>query len=225
MTWQRARSPERIDERKTAILDAAKELFSLRPYEEISLNGIAAHAKFTKSSVYIYYSSREEIFLAVFSDLVAKWSEDLCEVYRGLKKGIRVESFAETFAKATAKHKNFLDLSPYVYLSLEKNSAEEQVLKFKTLLLQIYSRQTAELERIFPSLTFEDVRTFLYLSHTVMANLWASAKPNKTVSKIHSKVEFRALTPDFESQLKVAVIVIMTGIRESRTNFATLSRK
>lgn len=221
MSWQRARTPENIEARKCAILDAARDLFSKKPYEDISLNGIAANAGFTKSNVYTYFSSREEIFLTVFSDLAMQWTEDLCRNYQSMTKEVGTETFAEVFASTTAKHKSFLDLSPYVYPSLEKNSSQEQVTDFKRLSLQIYSRHASELVRIFPGMTNEDVRTFLHLSHAIMANLWASAKPNKTITKIYSMQEFHNLTPDFEGQLKVAVIILIAGIQETRLSFSS----
>ncbi|WP_231870349.1 MULTISPECIES: TetR/AcrR family transcriptional regulator [unclassified Marinomonas] len=56
-------------ERKEAIYQAAFTLFKEKGYEGVSFNGIAAQAGFTKSNMYRYFTSKEEVFLNVFGDL------------------------------------------------------------------------------------------------------------------------------------------------------------
>nr|WP_297290938.1 TetR/AcrR family transcriptional regulator [Oceanicoccus sp.] len=70
MNWQRARTNENKSKRKEAIYKAAFELFKKNGYDNVSFNGIAAEAGFTKSNMYRYFSSKEEIFLTVFSGLL-----------------------------------------------------------------------------------------------------------------------------------------------------------
>lgn len=48
-------------------------LFKKRGYENVTLNGIAVEAGFTKSNLYRSFSSREEIFLSIFSGLFSEW--------------------------------------------------------------------------------------------------------------------------------------------------------
>lgn len=47
------------------ILDAAAELFATRPFHEVKLDDIAAAAKVGKGTVYLYWSSKEEVYLTV----------------------------------------------------------------------------------------------------------------------------------------------------------------
>lgn len=56
-----ARHPNRDSE----ILDAAAELFAQRPFHEVRLDDIATKARIGKGTVYLYWSSKEEVFLAV----------------------------------------------------------------------------------------------------------------------------------------------------------------
>jgi len=68
VNWERARRPEQTAARRKEILNAAKALFAELEYEEISLNAIAREAGFSKPNVYRYFSTREEIFLAIFEE-------------------------------------------------------------------------------------------------------------------------------------------------------------
>lgn len=47
------------------ILDAASELFASRPFHEVRLEDIASLARVGKGTVYLYWSSKEEVYLAI----------------------------------------------------------------------------------------------------------------------------------------------------------------
>jgi AcrR family transcriptional regulator len=56
-----AHKPNRQDD----ILDAAADLFASRAFHEVRLDDIAARAHISKGTVYLYWSSKEEVYLAV----------------------------------------------------------------------------------------------------------------------------------------------------------------
>ena len=66
LSFQRARKPEEREIRREAILTAAAELFDAEGPQGAGLNAIAARAGFTKSNVYRYFESREEVLLSLF---------------------------------------------------------------------------------------------------------------------------------------------------------------
>jgi len=55
------RDPNKPDE----ILDAAAALFATKPFHEVRLDDIAALAKIGKGTIYLYWSSKEEVYLSV----------------------------------------------------------------------------------------------------------------------------------------------------------------
>jgi len=61
--FQRARSPERKQLRRMAILQAASDVLARDGIEATSLNAIARQAGMVKSNIYRYFESREEILL------------------------------------------------------------------------------------------------------------------------------------------------------------------
>ncbi|HYF14769.1 MAG TPA: TetR/AcrR family transcriptional regulator [Phycisphaerales bacterium] len=48
-----------------AILDAAAELFAGRPFHEVKLDDVASKARVGKGTLYLYWSSKEEVYLAI----------------------------------------------------------------------------------------------------------------------------------------------------------------
>jgi len=81
MSSQERREKER-ENRRSAILKAARKLFFDRGFKSVTVDNIAAKAEVSKGSVYLYFKSKEEIYtqilindnIAAFEDLKNKFS-------------------------------------------------------------------------------------------------------------------------------------------------------
>ena len=109
MKWQRARSEEQKEQRISEIVGAAARLYKTHSFEEISSSLIAKEAGFTRSNLYKYFSSKEEIFLAFLMQDMRLWSADLLKTCRR-RKITSIEKFASVWVKIMVKHQRFLDL-------------------------------------------------------------------------------------------------------------------
>jgi len=58
--------------RQQDILTAARELFLRQGYHETTLEEIARHAEFGKGTIYNYFDSKEDLFLAIFDQLIGE---------------------------------------------------------------------------------------------------------------------------------------------------------
>lgn len=72
---------QRPDESKRRlILDIATTLFAAKPYHEVRLDDVAAGAKLGKGTLYVYFASKEELYLTLvregFSSMVAQAKVD-----------------------------------------------------------------------------------------------------------------------------------------------------
>ena len=67
------------------IQKAAFELFAQKGYEATTLNDIATHVGIKKPSLYVYYSSKEDLFLAVVEDLLLEYQEGMNELLTEVK--------------------------------------------------------------------------------------------------------------------------------------------
>ena len=73
----RARSPEQKQERMDAIMQAADALFREQPYHQITMGTIAKQLGWSRSNLYKYAATQEEIFLALHSAKNRAWLEEL----------------------------------------------------------------------------------------------------------------------------------------------------
>ncbi len=60
-------------ERPSQILDAALDVFAEKGFHEARMDEIAEHAGITKGTIYLYFESKEELFLAMARTGFAEW--------------------------------------------------------------------------------------------------------------------------------------------------------
>lgn len=212
MNWQRARTEEKKDERKGAIYQAALKLFRQKGYDGVSFNGIAAEAGFTKSNLYRYFSSKDDIFLTIFSDLFEDWVDDCLKQLKDLETKAEINEFAEAWLASTQGRDEYLDLATLMLTSLERNSSFEQLIAFKGTAMKRLYEIACEVCRIYPSLNIEQGFRYLTLSFAATNNYWAGATENDNLNKIYQMEEFQTLKPDFEGNLKASIEIILLGL-------------
>ena len=213
MNWQRARTDEKKNERKEAIYQAAFTLFKNNGYDKVSFNAIAVEAGFTKSNMYRYFSSKDDIFLNVFSSLFEKWVIECSRQLQNLEQDAEVNVFAHTWLNTLLSQPKLLDLMPILFVSLERNSSFEQLLEFKRLAMNLLHSITLDIGRIYPEIEDEKAFKFLTLSYAATANYWAANMQSEALKKIYQLDEFKALKPDFEKDLTTSIEIIIQGLK------------
>jgi len=125
----RARSPERKQERMNAIMAAADELFAERPYHQITMGTIAERLGWSRSNLYKYAATQEEIFLALHSEKNRAWTEALADELAGAP--LPADKFARTWAEVTERHASFLRYQEIIISIIESNVTLERLITFK----------------------------------------------------------------------------------------------
>ena len=60
------------EEKRQAICKAAAELFAQRPFHEVRLDDVAAAASIGKGTLYVYFKSKEDLFVSLISEAFEK---------------------------------------------------------------------------------------------------------------------------------------------------------
>ncbi|GAA0499893.1 TetR/AcrR family transcriptional regulator [Deinococcus depolymerans] len=69
----RARSAEEKNRRRDDILRAAERLWTTTTYADLSMNQVAREARLAKGTLYLYFDTKEELFLALLSEHLHAW--------------------------------------------------------------------------------------------------------------------------------------------------------
>ena len=110
------------------ILDACAELYEVMAYKDITILKLAQHTSFTRTSIYNYFASKEEIFLALLQREYLAWTEDLNALAERPKDRA---GFAERFSALLEKRKCMLKLLSMNLFDMEAGSRFEALVEFK----------------------------------------------------------------------------------------------
>ena len=131
----RARSPEHKQERMAAIMEAADALFAVRPYHQITMGTIAEKLGWSRSNLYKYAATREEIFLSLHSAKNRAWIDDLANALADAP--MPPEQFARTWAQVTERHADFLRYQEILISIIESNVTFDRLVEFKRAFVEM----------------------------------------------------------------------------------------
>ena len=154
-------SAELTKARKDEIIAACRKLYETMSFKEITLKEIGQQTSFTRTSIYNYFETKEEIFLALFGQEYDRFAEDvdaLCE----REKALTLDALASELAHALERRPLMLKLLSMNLYDMESNSRMERLVEFKAA----YGRSLDALDRCLthfvPTLTVEKRQSFLY---------------------------------------------------------------
>src|SRR5260370_24328894 len=79
-TQRRARNDEAKQSRRNAILDTTWQLFQGMPYSAIAMAEVAEQAGLAKGTLYLYFKTKEELFLALQEQQLVDWFDEVDRV-------------------------------------------------------------------------------------------------------------------------------------------------
>lgn len=212
MSWERARNPEQKAVRRDAILKAARDLFSELEYEEISLNGIAREAGFSKPNVYRYFSTREEIFLAIFEEEQGEFVDSLIARLKRIRAKDPVDSICRAWVEIAMKHRTWLDLLPQLSMSMEKNSSVEQLVEFKKVGYERFGRLLEAFHRTYPAVDQNGWVLVAQCGYSLMAGLGPHSNPGDNVIQAMQHPEVSQPLWDFPTVMQSGLEALIRGI-------------
>ena len=125
---QRARSETAKLAREDSILTAAEILLRQSGYDAMTMQAVATAAGLAKGTLYLYFTSRESLVLAVHGRLFDRWI-DRFAVYQPELTGF--DEFCRDFARHYADDPLFLQLAGFATALLEPQLDREAYIKSK----------------------------------------------------------------------------------------------
>lgn len=154
-------SKELTKARKDEIVNACAELYDKMPYKEITPGKISELTSFTRTSIYNYFKTREEIFLALLQREYEEWTRALTALAES-KSALDADGFAREIALSlSCRGRMFKLLSVNIY-EIEAESREENLVLFKRAYGAAIAALRACLRRFFPALEKKDEEVFVY---------------------------------------------------------------
>ena len=129
---QRARSSEQKALRRHAVLETAEVYFKEVGYEAFSMAQLAKKSGVAKGTLYLYFNTREELFLTLYEQSLVRWSQ----IFIGsLSDTMTSKTYAQSLYKTTQADGVFLPLLIRLEHVIEHNVAIPRLIESKRVFI------------------------------------------------------------------------------------------
>ncbi|WP_428268481.1 TetR/AcrR family transcriptional regulator [Haliangium sp.] len=133
---QRARRPEDKETRRRDIIQAATELLAERRFAEIKMIDIARQARLAKGTLFLYFPTKETLFLDVIVVELEQWLGEVDERLSSGRGRWTAARVTRVLTETLADRDTLTRLLTLVSSVLENNADVDRIIVFKTRLLQ-----------------------------------------------------------------------------------------
>ena len=214
-TFQRARRPEQLAARRSAILAAARSALAEQGVDGVTLRDISERVGLAKSNVLRYFDTREAIFLEVLDEECRDWLADL-ENRLGAPSP-RKPAFANEIrlagilADTLVERQLLCELLGAMAGVLERNIAGEFARDFKVRAVASIVALSELVARQLPWLSGEFVAFFGEGALSLVAGMYPFSVPTDAVRQVISELGFPDPRDRFVDGLRTGLATWLIG--------------
>ena len=162
---------EQIARKREEIVGACEQLYQTRSFREITLKDIGNITSFSRPTIYNYFETKEEIFLALFQREYDRWNEDLTAVLDGNERLTKAE-LSDKIAVSLAGRTQLLKLLSMNNYDMEANSRQELLTAFKQSYGRSMHLMCMLLEKYCPDMSATEIQNFIYTFYPFMFGIY-----------------------------------------------------
>lgn len=178
--------------RREEIIDACAALYETMSLREITIKLIGERTSFTRTSIYNYFETREEIFLALLRREYEAWTADL----DALPAQPDAAALADALARTLERRGTMLRLLSMNLYDIEANSRVENLAAFKTVYAASMQAVRRLLARSGPALSGPAAERFLYAFYPFLFGIYpyTTVTPKQQQAMAMAGVEYPRLS-------------------------------
>ena len=214
MRKQRATNVEDKLAKRHVILAAALQMFKSTSYSEVTMSSVAGKAKLAKGTLFLYFPTKEEMFLALMEEQLIEWFDAVDAELESRADISSVPVISALFANSLKERVEFARLLAIHSTVLEQNVSYESILKHKQLILQRLSETGTKLERSLPFLQTGQGAHVILQCQALVVGLWHLTDSSPTARKVIEKEGLTAFKLDFNFEFQNILISLLYGIEK-----------
>jgi len=214
---RRAVREDQKERRRREIVDVAWRLFRERRYAEITVSEVAGEAGLAKGTVYLYFETKEELFLSALEHQLVAWFEYLDGRLREMRDDCDIPGVVGLLCGSLEKRPALVRALAIMHGVLEQNVGFGAAMRFKQTLLSRLTRTGSLLEECLPLLGAGDGVRFLLRAHALIVGLWQLADPAPSSRRALEEPGIEGFRVDFASEFPETMRALLRGMqRESK---------
>lgn len=211
-SFNRAVNDQQKAERREAILQVALAGFAGTAYDELTMDRVAAETGLAKGTLYLYFRSKEEVFLALCERELTQWFNALDAALQTRRAEMSVNSLVELFAASFNDRPHLLRLLAILHTRLEYNVPYAAALGFKTLLRERTGKTGALLESYLQFFTPGQGAALLVKIYALVIGFEHLAEPSRVVRDVLAQPEMALFRVNLEQQLLETLKTLLMGL-------------
>ncbi len=210
---KRAVSDEQKLARKNHIQEAALKLFKTKSFNEINMDSIAKEANVAKGTVFFYFETKEELFLAIaknkFEDLFNSINKSLTDL---IGKNPKKSDLKKIIISHLKENSILTRLIAILNITLEKNINYETAYKFKKDLHDNILKTGQLIEKCMPSLKIGYGVKIMMWINVLMIGIQHITDPSKIIKEVIEKEGLKGFDHNFDELFIEMVDLIFNGM-------------
>ena len=164
-------TPELIEKRREEIVNACEELYQTMSFKEITLKEIGKVTEFSRPTIYNYFQTKEEIFLALYEREYDRWNKELVSILNENESLSKAE-LADKIAVSISNREQLLKLLAMNNYDMEANSRPELLASFKVAYGTSMQNICRLLQKFCPDMTVSEIQNFIYIFFPFMFGIY-----------------------------------------------------
>ena len=154
-------SAQLTEARKEEIIAACAALYEEKGFKDTTIKDIGEAITLTRTGIYIYFETKEEIFLALLGREYDAWVSEMREIM-ARKTAMTRNDVAEVLAGTLTNHPRLLRLLSMNLYEMEANSRPERLVEFKKSFGASLETVDQLLQQYIPDINEDQRRKFIY---------------------------------------------------------------
>lgn len=208
----RSTTTDEKEQKREHITECALSLFK-QNHQFPSVDTVAKKAKIAKGTVYLYFSTKEEIFLSI---LASRFDTFFINLKNGLSAQMPTskEMLANSLVAEFSKDPVLLELAAIGPSVLEVNVSEEKLRIFKTSLAMKLDHMANAISPLFAPMKIERIRKLLIVSFSLIIGIYLQVPRDGTLMKLSQEESFKDLFVHFEEDVLMSLLALWNGMGE-----------
>lgn len=212
---RRARDPQDKAARRQSIIDAAWRLLDESAAQLPSVSQVAKEAGLAKGTIYIYFQTREEIYLASLETQFLKWLQAVTQFVSEGKRDLR--SLAQHICDFVAQRRKFMRLASSSNAILEQNLSYEAARAYKQALAAGLVQCGKALEDHLDIIPVGMGTQMLTEGYTLVIGMWSFAEPPSIVRQVIEQEDLVLFNVDFATHTADALVRLWQGTLSAKS--------
>lgn len=199
-----------VDTRREEIIDACEKLYKEVGFKSVNIKLIGENISCSRTSIYNYFETKEEIFLALVEREFLIWNKDLKKFYEKDNK-VTLDEFINNIVSSLSKRKILLKLISMNMYEMEENSSYESVKSYKTAYTESVNLFKNCLIKLL-NFNEEEATNKVFTFFPFMIGIYPYSAVTKKQKKALTELDFKYNYYNIEDLIKMGLKNILGGI-------------